>query len=146
MRLLAERGWPVTAIDFSSGAVAAAQRELGALGKHVRELDFFGKAVADIGANLIYERAFLCALPRRLWHAWAARVAELLAPGGLLVGYFFESDSPKGPPFGLAAGELDGLLAAHFTKLAEAIPTDSIAIFRGHEKWMVWQRRVASPP
>ena len=36
--------------------------------------------------ELIYERAFLCALPRKLWTDWGRRVAELLPPGALLAG------------------------------------------------------------
>ncbi len=138
--LLAAHGWAVTAIDFSPAGVAAARARLGALASHVHEMDFFGEAVAKLDVDFIYERAFLCALPRRLWPQWATRVAMLLPTGGLLAGYFYMDDSPKGPPFGLAAGELDTLLAGAFIKIEEATPTDSIAIFRGKEKWMVWQR------
>lgn len=139
--LLAARQWPVMAIDFSSEAVAAARQVLGVHAQHVHEMDFFSPAVKGFQANLIYERAFLCALPRRLWARWAAQVRDLLSSGDLLAGYFFVRDEPKGPPFGLAAGELATLLAQHFVKIAEETPPDSVTIFRGHEKWMVWQRQ-----
>ena len=51
--------------------------------------------------EVITERAFLCALPRKLWPDWAAAMARLLPPGGLLAGYFFVAEQLKGPPFGI---------------------------------------------
>ena len=52
-------------------------------------------------STLIYERAFLCALPRAMWPRVAARWADLLPPGGRLAGFFFFDDVAKGPPFGI---------------------------------------------
>jgi hypothetical protein len=71
----------------------------------------------------------------------AARWAQLLAPGGLLAGYFFFDDAPKGPPFGIARAQLDTLLAPHFDCIADDPVADSIPVFAGKEKWMVWRRR-----
>lgn len=140
VRFFAERGWEVTAIDFSPAAVARAKQLLGTMGNHVREADFFGEVIHQERFDLIYERAFLCALPRRLWDAWAARVAQLIAPDGFLVGFFFFDIGEKGPPFGIGRGQLTELLSLHFTLIAESEPADSIAIFAGKEKWQVWQR------
>src|SRR6266853_1598818 len=47
------------------------------------------------------ERAFLCALPRRLWPSYARRLFELLRPEGRLAGFFYFDDGERGPPFGL---------------------------------------------
>jgi hypothetical protein len=91
--------------------------------------------------GLIYERAFLCAMPRALWPQVAERWAALLAPGGLLAGYFFFDDAPKGPPFGIARATLDSLLLPHFTCIDDAAVADSIAVFQGKERWMAWRRR-----
>ncbi len=54
---------------------------------------------AEAPFAVVYERAFLCALPRRLWVDWARRVAELVAPGGLLAGFFYFDAGDRGPPF-----------------------------------------------
>lgn len=139
-RFLAEQGWPVTALDFSPAAIAAARDILGEHDHCLRLADFFSFD-AGAGFDVIYERAFLCALPRRLWPDWAARVAQLLPSGGLLAGYFFFSDELKGPPFGIAPAALEDLLGPNFERLEDRPVTDSIAIFAGKERWQVWRRR-----
>jgi SAM-dependent methyltransferase len=147
---MARHGWNVLAVDFSPAAVEAARRVLadhaamGPLGDQahrVKQADYFGSELAPGGFDFIYERAFLCALPRRMWADWAKRTAELAMPGGYLAGYFYFDSSEKGPPFGLQAGELEGLLAPWFELVEERNPDDSIAVFKGKEKWMVWRRK-----
>jgi SAM-dependent methyltransferase len=138
-RAFAEAGHDVVAIDFSAAAIDAARR---ALGEHERVVvcgDFFE---FDFGApfDLVYERAFLCALPRAHWRRWAARIAEVSRPGGRLAGFFYWSDAPGGPPFGLKAGELEALLAPAFDCIADAAVADSIPVFAGRERWQVWRR------
>lgn len=139
--------WAPTAIDFSPAAVAQARAQLGPLASHVREDDFFGDAIRPGDFDVIYERAFLCALPRRLWSDWASRVAGLIpraesnSEGGRLIGFFVEDDHPKGPPFGLKPGELEQLLSPTFTLLEKKIPLDSIPVFIGKESWQVWARK-----
>lgn len=140
-RLFLENHWAVTAIDFSPAAVAHAQKVLGPLGANVREADFFGPALAADRFDIVYERAFLCALPIRLRSAWAERVSRLLAPGGRLIGFFYFDTGEKGPPFGIEPIALHELLAENFELVEETEPTDSIPVFAGREKWQVWQRR-----
>jgi SAM-dependent methyltransferase len=136
-----ERGAQPLAIDFSASAVARARTALGALASHVREADFFDPALNEENFDAIYERAFLCALPRRMWPLWARRVAELLRTGGRLFGFFFADDNERGPPFGLKTGELDQLLGGAFTQELISVPQDSIPVFAGKEAWQVWRRK-----
>lgn len=137
---LAERGWPVTALDFSPAAVARARAVLGSAAVDLVCADFFTFTPAA-PYQLIYERAFLCALPRKLWADWGRRVAELLPSGGRLAGFFFLCEQPKGPPFGILPAELDALLSANFERIEDAAVDDSIPVFSGRERWQVWQRR-----
>jgi thiopurine S-methyltransferase len=137
---LAAAGWPVTALDFSPAAVTRAREVLGKAPVDLLCADFFTFTPAQPYA-LIYERAFLCALPRKLWADWGRRIAELLSPGGLLAGYFFLCDQAKGPPFGILPAQLDELLATNFACLQDVPVTDSIPVFAGRERWQVWQRR-----
>jgi len=137
---LAKAGWDVTAIDFSPVAVAAARAALGPWASRVVGGDFFSFQ-PERPPQVIYERAFLCALPPAMSEAIVRRWAELLAPGGLLAGFFFFDDSPKGPPFGIARERLDALLAPHFVCLEDLPVDDSIAVFAGSERWQVWQRK-----
>jgi SAM-dependent methyltransferase len=140
VRAFAAAGCDALAIDYAAAAVERAQQTLGPLARLVRFADFFDFA-ANGPFDLIYERAFLCALPRRLWPAYARRVAELLRPGGRLAGFFFFDDNERGPPFGLKPGELDALLGGHFERMADAAVDDSIAMFAGKERWQVWRSK-----
>jgi SAM-dependent methyltransferase len=136
---LAEQGWDATAIDFSPAAVALGKALAGPHADRVSEADFFQWQPAR-PLQLIYERAFLCAMPRAMWPQVAARWAELLAPGALLAGYFFFDDAPKGPPFGISRAQLDALLGADFSCIADQPVSGSIPVFAGKERWMVWRR------
>lgn len=137
---LAELGWPVTALDFSPVAVATARTVLGSAAVDLVCDDFFTFSPPR-PYQLIYERAFLCALPRKLWEDWGRRVAELLPSGSLLAGYFFICEQPKGPPFGILPEQLDALLTPNFARIEDAAVDDSIPVFSGRERWQVWRRR-----
>jgi SAM-dependent methyltransferase len=141
VRFLAESGWDVLGIDFSPEALAAAQPILGAHTSRIRLHDFFAP-IAEAPFDIVYERAFLCALPRRLWSAWAERVSQLVAPGGLLAGFFFFGEGDKGPPFPLhERKELDALLEPSFECVCDEAVPDSIDVFKGRERWLVWRGR-----
>jgi hypothetical protein len=135
---LSEAGWDATAIDFSPAAVAAAQTVAGPWSDRVIEADFFNFEPPRL--QLIYERAFLCALPRNMWPQVAARWASLLPAGACLAGFFFFDDGPKGPPFGISEAQLDELLAPFFECVLDAPVTDSIPVFAGKERWKIWRR------
>ncbi len=93
--------------------------------------------------DVIYERAFLAALPREMWDEYFAMVERLLPSNGLLVGYFVISDDYRSrfPPFCLRSGELEQRLEANFNLIESAPVTDSVDVFKGKEQWMVWQKK-----
>jgi SAM-dependent methyltransferase len=141
VRFLAERGWPVVGIDFSVQALEAARPVLGPFADRLREADVF-QPIAEEPFDLVYERAFLCALPRRLWGDWGRRMAGLVAPGGMLAGYFFIDAGERGPPFPLHSDdELRGLLEPAFERRQDRPVGDSLEVFAGKERWQVWRRR-----
>lgn len=139
-RALAEADWPTTALDFSPTAVAAARQVLADCPVDLVCADFFTYTPSE-PLELIYERAFLCALPRKMWSDWARRVAELLPAGARLAGYFFVCEQLKGPPFGISAEQLETLLTPFFTRQEDRPVQDSIPVFAGRERWQVWQRK-----
>lgn len=140
---LAHRGWPVEAIDYSPSAVARARTQLGPWGNLVREADFFAFDFAE-RYPVVYERAFLCALPPRLWADYAKRMAELIAPGGSLLGYFFVApEGERGPPFPIAEERLQELLAGHFERLEDRASCAPLPVFGGRERWQIWRRRIS---
>lgn len=140
LAFLADAGWDATAIDFSPAAVAAGKAAAGRWAERVVQADFFTWQ-PDRPLQLIYEQAFLCAMPRERWPDVAARWAALLPPGGVLAGLFFFDDAPKGPPFGIARAQLDALLAPCFDCEADLAVIDSIPVFRDKERWLQWRRR-----
>ncbi|MGZ5098422.1 MAG: methyltransferase domain-containing protein [Usitatibacter sp.] len=140
VRFFAECGWEVTGIDFRREALAAARAVLGPHAGRVRHADFFAPIEGE-PFDMVYERAFLCALPRRMWADWGRRMGQVVAPGGVLAGFFYFDAGERGPPFPLEAqAELDRLLAPAFERVEDAPVDDSIAVFRGKERWQVWRR------
>ena len=137
---LSDKGFNVLAIDFSPAAVEIAQNNLGRFGNIVRLADFFA---FDFGQpfDVIYERAFLCALPPRMWPQYAPRTAQLLRPRGELAGFFFFQETERGPPFGTTPDLLHALLDPVFRLVEDKTVTDSIPVFQGAERWQVWHRR-----
>jgi hypothetical protein len=141
VRAFAENGWDVLGIDFSHAALAAAVPILGRHASRARHGDFFA-AIPEAPFDAVYERAFLCALPRRMWPDWARRVAELVKPGGSLAGFFYFDAGERGPPFPLnSQQELGELLDPAFVRLEDEPVADSIPVFDGKERWQAWRRR-----
>lgn len=135
---LASLGWDVTALDFSPAAVAAAREVLGDWPGQLLEADFFSFPV-EAPYDIVYERAFLCALPRKCWPDYARRMAALLRPGGMLAGFFFFSEEPKGPPFGSSPADLEMLFSPWFVRIDDRPVTDSLPVFAGRERWQTWR-------
>lgn len=142
---LAASGWPVVAIDFSASAVAAARSALGVYADRVVQADFFVFA-PSVPIHFIYERAFLCALPRSQWSDVVAHWAQLLPAGGLLGGFFFFDDKAGGPPFGADHRQLAHLMQPYFVLLEDQPAEASIPLFAGRERWQVWRRREDAMP
>jgi SAM-dependent methyltransferase len=140
VRAFAEAGHEVMAVDFAQAAVERARRILGPLSDRVRLADFF-ECGFEAPFDLVYERAFLCSLPRPLRRRYAQRVVELLRPEGRIAGFFFFEDGERGPPFGLKAGELEALFSGKFERVTDTAVGDSIPVFEGKERWQVWSVR-----
>lgn len=140
--LFAERGHDVLGIDFSDAALENARRKLGKLASRVRKADFF--ALREPPFDLVYERTFLCALPRPLWPEWSRKIPRLVRPGGRLAGFFYLNDNERGPPFGISSERLHELLDDAFVQEEEqTIPAQqSVPALAGHEVWQAWKRRL----
>ncbi len=148
-------GFDVLAIDYAAEAVAQARAVLGAplADRVLRQADFFDPR-ADWAAapfDLVFERAFVAALPPALWPRWADRVAALLRPGGSLCGLFVIDPEGarrgKGPPFATEMDALHRLLDADFQLTTQAaVPAaESLPVFAGRERWLAWTRRPVGP-
>ncbi|HHY0578440.1 TPA: methyltransferase domain-containing protein [Vibrio parahaemolyticus] len=134
-------GHDVIAMDYSQEAVKMAQSTLG---KHKDKVVLGDVFNADFthSFDLIYERAFLAALPRDQWPDYFAMVDKLLPRDGLLIGYFVIDDDYRSrfPPFCLRSGELAQHFEPTFTLIESSPVTNSVDVFKGKEYWMVWQK------
>jgi thiopurine S-methyltransferase len=140
-RTFSHGGYEVTAIDFSPAAIEMANAQVEDAPVEVILGDFFSH---DFGArpfDVIYERAFLASLPRRLWSAYAVRVSELLRRGGKLLGFFVYGEERGGPPFCLKQRELESLLGESFERTADTRVEESVPVFLDRERWEVWERK-----
>lgn len=106
---LAQAGYDVTAVDFSSTAIAEAGRLAEAAGARVRllEQDIFALLPAHAGAyDVVFEHTCFCAIDPAQRDAYVALVHGLLKPGGRLIAVFFTHDEAGGPPFATTAAEV----------------------------------------
>jgi len=135
-------GWNTTAIDLSPAAIEKVKRRANrALAKQIHCGDFFTHHFTPPAFDVIYERTFLSALLPARWPEFVNRVAQLLKPAGLFLGYFYFGPKGTEPPYGFTEGEHATLLGPRFTLVEEAPVTDSLPMFEGRERWMVWQKR-----
>ena len=113
----AERGFQVTGVDFSSGAVellseSLSRKNLNAkvLHRNFFELDeTYSKAY-----DALLEQTFFCAIHKDQRSAYVETVSRILKPGGLLFGLFYETGEEGGPPFNTTEADIQNHFAAAF--------------------------------
>ncbi len=113
---LARRGFDVTAFDIAPSAVSWARRRFPDSPVDYRVADLLAPPPEWSGAfDLVVEVYTLQSLPAAIRATAAARMAELLAPGGTLlvvaVGRAKDEDPGERPPWPLAAAEVRQLFA-----------------------------------
>lgn len=134
LRAFHQRGWDVTAMDYSPAAIARAPKDCGRL----LLADFFAHDFGGEKFDVIYERTFLCSLPPEFWPRYVRRMSELLVAGGKLVGFFLYGHEDEPPPYPLPEGTT--LFDSDFTRVADEPVTDSLPLFAGRERWQVWEK------
>jgi len=105
----------------------------------ILEGDFFANEWVDQveggseGFDVIYDYTFLCALPPPIRHKWAARMAQLLAPHGVLICLEFptyKSPSAGGPPWAVRPVDY----VAYLSKPGEEVQYDQEGFVTGCEE------------
>ena len=134
-------GWDVLGIDFSTTAVARAQSLLGPLADKVHQGDFFEYPLGEMCFDIIYERTFLCTFPPGFWPRYAQRIVNLVAPAGILCGFFFMGPEDEPPPYPISQVQLDELLGCWFQQIEDKPVEDSLPLFAGKERWQIWRRK-----
>lgn len=133
-------GYDVTALDFSPAAVERARSVLGELADKVMVGDFFTHEFPPYSFDFVYERAFLCSMPPALWNAYGERMADLLRPGGQLVGLFLYGDEPDPPPFPFTDAAAADVFGGRFELSRSERVAGAVPMFDGKEHWQEWTR------
>jgi methyl halide transferase len=143
-RLLARRGYRVTAFDFSEAAVAEARRLAAAEAVEVaiEARDVFTLPRDHAGAfDGVWEYTCFCAIDPARRDEYASVLHAILRPGGVLLACFFPlRDGTDGPPFPVSRDQIERALAGRFTVLEAGPPPRSVERRRGLE-WLVRARR-----
>lgn len=134
------KAWDTFAIDFCDAAVARARQIVDQGPGCVIPGDFFTHQFGGVRFDVVYERTFLCSLPPMLWSNYVRRMAELIVPGGHLLGFFLYGEEPEPPPFPLTEADASGLFADAFKRVDDRAVADSLPLFHNRERWQQWCR------
>ncbi len=106
---------------------------------HLLETDFF--ELEERGFDLILEQTFFCALHPTLRPDYAEKMSDLLKPGGLLVGLFFDFPlTSSGPPFGGSLNEYKQLFGKKFKIHTLERAYNSIPPRQGNELFFIFEK------
>jgi SAM-dependent methyltransferase len=124
----------VTAIDIAPSAIATAQA-ISAPGLEIdyRVQDLFDMPRGPDRFDLVVEHCCYCAIDPQRRDAYIDAVADVLVPGGQLVGLFYAHGRPGGPPFTVDEPSLRESFARRFVVDALALTPDSVLTRMGEE-------------
>jgi SAM-dependent methyltransferase len=141
---LAENGFDVTAIDFSSGAVTYLKNALKKRNLEGRILhqDFFSLDESHEGVyDLVLEQTFFCAISPKQRRDYVLNVSRILKPGGILVGLFYHTDEQGGPPYNTTREDIE----MHFSKKFEIQELDKTFLSAEQRKDKEWLGIIKKP-
>ena len=127
-------------VDISPVAVNTIRQKLAAyLDKQLTVIcdDFFN---LQQKFDLVIEQTFFCALDPVLRKDYVAKMADIIKPGGKLVGVLFNRSFEGGPPFGGSKAGYEKLFSPEFTinKMEECF--NSIEPRKGNELFISFSR------
>jgi Thiopurine S-methyltransferase (TPMT). len=139
IKVFADAGFEVTAIDFSPVALAETKKGLGNFTAKIMRADFFK---SDFGRrfDLVYERTFLCADASSEMGAIRQTRRRITATGGKLIGIFFYGTEPEPPPYPINKTQAAKIFGKYFRLLRDLKVSDSVPMFAGMERWQEWER------
>ncbi len=129
----------ITLIDLSSVLVQAIEQKLSFYnGKQLQVIcgDFFD---LQQKFDLVLEQTFFCALDPSLRKKYVVKMADILNPGGRLVGLLFNRDFEESPPFGGSATEYQELFSTRFNIYTMELCYNSIERRKGSELFINFQ-------
>ena len=140
----AQRGFQVTAIDFSGEAIKQARQlahEYNVQIEFVQE-DFFDYSLGILEEfDYVVEYVTYCAIEPSRRAEFAAMVPSLVRPSGKFIALFFPLDErPGGPPFAVSIDEVNRLFGKKLELISIEPPVNSVAPRKGKELMTVWRK------
>jgi 2-polyprenyl-3-methyl-5-hydroxy-6-metoxy-1,4-benzoquinol methylase len=114
---LAKRGWKVTAVDISPGAIRMASQFAEEAGVRIdfRNADVLSFHPSSSSFDLVHDRGFLHTLDPTEWREWTDLVAVALKPSGLVFAKeFVYNPNRHFGPRGFTRSELENVLDNRF--------------------------------
>jgi methyl halide transferase len=143
---LGERGYAVTAVDFSDEAITRARQVAGRRRVQINYLlhDIFTLSPEyDNTFDYVVEYVTYCAISPSRRDEFATVVSHLIRPGGLLVALFFPLDErPGGPPFAVQMDEALHLFGRYLNLESAFEPEHSVTPRKGRELMTLWRKVV----
>ena len=146
VRELARHGIGATGLDLAETAIAAARRYPPVGNETYITGDLFDSSWrAGLGFDAVWEHTCFCAIDPSLRPDYARAMAEILPPGGHLVGVFYlvpwdPGEDAVGPPFETSREEVAALLAPWFILRDHYVPSRSYPGREGKEWLAVFER------
>jgi SAM-dependent methyltransferase len=141
---LAQAGWEVLAVDFAASAILETQAAATHLGIRLNtaQADLFHLSASEVGTfDLWFEHTCFCAIDPLDRPRYAARAADLVRPGGQLVGIFYAHGKPGGPPYDTRPEAVRAAFDTHFALDSLNVTPHSVARRAGQELWGIWTRK-----
>lgn len=148
VRELARHGIAATGLDLAATAIAAASGFPKVGTEDYLQGDLFDPSWrAERGFDAVWEHTCFCAIDPAMRQAYAQTMAEILPPGGHLVGVFYlfpwdPGEDEAGPPFATTRDEVSGLLAPWFVLRENRVPGRAYPGREGKEWLAVFERQV----
>ena len=135
---LAEKGFEVTAVDYSHGAIRLLESafEKNSFLSEVLHQDFFtlGRKYNEI-FDLMLEHTFFCAINPGMRQDYVETASRILKPGGSLIGLFYETNEDGGPPFNTSQKDIEKYFSGSFRIESLSKTPHSVEQRRGKE-WL----------
>ena len=114
---LAERGFQITAVDYTQGAIGLLEKALlkkNLSGEVLRQDFFLLDSYYNDRFDLMLENTFFCAINPGMRQKYVVTAGRVLRSGALFVGLFYETDKEGGPPFNTRKRDIEEHFSEQF--------------------------------
>jgi SAM-dependent methyltransferase len=146
VRAIAAAGLSPVGIDLAPLAIASADFYPKAGGETYEKADFLDSGWREGKSfSAVWEHTCFCAINPSRREDYAQACADLIEPGGRLIGVFFLTPNEpgkeqEGPPFNSTISEIDGIFAPWFVREHDWVPENTYPGRDGQE-WVAVFRR-----